>query len=140
MLSGVTVKQLFHLPTVFLVIVMIPYQYLLLILQLIAHRTSETRQKKKSLLLVVSRHTITATKVIIKECIIHTCYHCLHARFWLNIQAPIWPLIGVSASLSARLRRKDGQRPLETPRSERNLSMTKHNESTACELQQPCID
>lgn len=43
------------------------------------HRTFETRQK--CLLLVVSRHTITATKVIIKACIIHTCYHCLGARF-----------------------------------------------------------
>lgn len=74
-------------------------------------RTSETRHK--CLLLVVSRHTITATKVIIKACIIHTCYHCVDARFWPNIQAPILPFIGVSASLSACLSKKDGHPYLE---------------------------
>lgn len=118
---------------------LITNQYVLLrILQLSTHRTSETRQKW--LLLVVSRHTITATKVIIKERITHTCYHCLDARFWLNILAPIWPFIGVSCKLSACLSRKDGQGPPGTPRSGPNLSMTQHNESTAYELQKPHID
>lgn len=107
------------------------------ILQLSTHGTSETRQK--CLLLVVSRHTITATKVIIKARIIHTCYHCFDAQFWLNIQALIWLFVGVSASLCARLSRKDEQGPRETPRSGRNLSMTRHKESTASELQKPRI-
>lgn len=80
--------------------------------------------RHECLLLVASRHTITATKVIIRARITHTCYHCLGARFWLKIQAPICPFIGVSASLSARLSRKDGQGPPETPRSGPNLSMT----------------
>lgn len=48
--------------------------------------------------------------------------------------------IGVSASLSARLSRKDGQGPTETPRSGPNLSMTRHKESMAHELQKADTD
>ena len=130
--------MLHHLKHVFFFLVLMNQYLRLRILHLSTHGTSETRQK--CLLLVVSRHTITATKVIIKARIIHTCYHCLDARFWLNIQALIWPFVGVSASLSARPSRKDGQGPRETPRSGPHLSMTRHNESTAYDLQKPDID
>lgn len=84
--------------------------------------------RRRGLPLVVSRRAITATKVIIKARVLHTCYHCSDARFWLNIRALIGPIVGVPALLSARLSRKDGPGPPETPGSGPHLSMTRHNE------------